>query len=80
MAIALVVAWVLLETSDGPPRRGASTAAPRTIGTLEQSLILDTDVVSTSGRSKRPRSIAGDGSTATPASRGSRSKRRSTPS
>jgi hypothetical protein len=41
-AIALVVAWGLLEHWGQEPARGAPAAAPRTIGTLEQTSILDT--------------------------------------
>ena len=40
--IALVVAWVLLEAWGQKPRAVAPPVAPRTIGTLEQTLILDT--------------------------------------
>lgn len=41
-AIALVVAEVLLERWGEAPKHPPPLAAPRTIGTLEQSLILDT--------------------------------------
>jgi len=42
-AVALVVAWVLLEAWGQEPRAVAPPVAPRTIGTLEQTLILDTE-------------------------------------
>lgn len=42
MAVALAVAWGLLERWGQEARRGPPPAAPRTIGILEQTLILDT--------------------------------------
>jgi hypothetical protein len=42
-AVALAVAWVLLGHWGEPPRSTEPPPAPRTIGILEQSLILHTD-------------------------------------
>jgi hypothetical protein len=42
MTAALVVAWVLLGMWGQPPRRATPAVAPRTIGTLEQSLVATT--------------------------------------
>ena len=41
-AMALVVAWLLLEAWGQKPRTALPPVAPRTIGTLEQTLVLDT--------------------------------------
>jgi len=40
--VALVVAWLLLEAWGQKPRTTPPPVAPRTIGTLEQTLVLDT--------------------------------------
>jgi hypothetical protein len=41
--IGLVLAWLLLEAWGQRPPRTASPVAPRTIGTLEQTMILETE-------------------------------------
>ena len=43
VVVALLVAWGLLEAWGQEPRRAAPPVAPRTIGTLEQTLILHTE-------------------------------------
>jgi hypothetical protein len=40
--VALVVAWLLLDAWGQKPRTTPPPVAPRTIGTLEQTLVLDT--------------------------------------